>query len=406
MCAGCPDAILPGLLRPTPYGIARTFVPLGFASALILSGAAAVAASPLSACGQSPGHRFTWVEPAFCDLPAVGAERAHGVVIWSHGISGTTESYLAPVPPVLRLLQVRGWDVVAVKRHNLAETDAESSIARAVARTLDEVRSRRAAGYRRIVLAGQSFGGHVALEAGDSNPDIFAVVAMAPGLRPKAAWGALDPTVTERQLARLRVDRVALVLPSDDAVFGSTARGPGARAVLDARRAAYFMVDESTDIRGHTGGMTGRFALRYGECLAEFLAAPVVTPGRFACPPVTREALLVQELAFSSPPPAPVRDATRLPATVRPLTGWWYGLMGDTLVVFALVDDGGRRVAYRWVTSRVGGGVYDATVRNGRVTVTMPRSSIEVGASGDAVLITWTSIEDGRTRTVPLFRAD
>jgi pimeloyl-ACP methyl ester carboxylesterase len=394
------------LSLPTKPGIARSLVSLGVASALILSAAAVSAAPPAPACGQSPGHRFTWVEPAFCDLPAVGAERAHGVVIWNHGISGTTEAYLAPVPPALRMLQARGWDVVAVKRNNLAETDPDQSVARAVARTLEEVRARRAAGYRRVVLAGQSFGGHVALEAADGNADIFAVVALAPGMRAKAAWGTLDVSATERQLVRLRAERVALVLPADDALFGGAVRGPGAEAVLQGRRAVYLLIDESSDVRGHSGAMTGRFAIRYGECLAAFLAATSITPGRFSCPPVTQEARLVRELTFSGDTPTPIRDASRLPPAVRSLTGWWYGIIGDTIVVFALIDEDGRRVAYRWLSSRAGGGVYDAALRNGRVTVTMPRSSIQVGTTGGAVEITWTSAEDGRTRTVPLLPID
>src|SRR6267143_60837 len=72
------------------------------------------------ACGQEPGSRFFWIERAFCDLPPNGPERAHGVVIWNHGISGTTQAWMAPAPPVFRLLQFRGWDVSMVKRHHLA----------------------------------------------------------------------------------------------------------------------------------------------------------------------------------------------------------------------------------------------------------------------------------------------
>jgi pimeloyl-ACP methyl ester carboxylesterase len=406
LCAGRRDAILPGLLSRRQLRVARSLVAFGFAAALSPSAAASEAAPPASACGQFPGHRFTWVEPAFCDLPAVGAERAHGVVIWNHGISGTTESYLSPAPPAFRLLQARGWDVVIVKRHNLAETDAESSAARAVARTLEEVRARRAAGYRRVVLAGQSFGGHVALEAADGNSDVFAVVAMAPGLRHRAASGGLDAIATERQLARLRAGRVVLVLPGEDALFGSAVRGPGVEAALRAHRASYLLIDESSEVRGHAAGMTGRFALRYGACLADFLGPGTVAPGPFPCQPPAHEATLVRELVFAAGIPAVVRDPSQLPTAVQSLTGWWYGLIGDTIVVFALVDERGRRVAYRWVASRVGGGVYDATVRNGRVTVTMPKSSIAVGPAGEGAEITWTSREDGRVRTVPLVRAD
>ena len=83
------------------------------------------AASPDDlACDQEPGNRYYWLERAFCDLPPYGPDRAHGLILWNHGISGTTQSWKAPAPPVLRLLQFRGWDVIMLKRHHLAETMA------------------------------------------------------------------------------------------------------------------------------------------------------------------------------------------------------------------------------------------------------------------------------------------
>ena len=85
------------------------------------------------ACGQEPGNGFFWIERAFCDLPPNGPERAHGVVIWNHGISGTTQSWMAPAPPVFRLLQSRGWDVIMVKRHHLAETAPGNTLYRCLA---------------------------------------------------------------------------------------------------------------------------------------------------------------------------------------------------------------------------------------------------------------------------------
>src|SRR5882724_11775492 len=92
-------------------------------AALLLSSSPNAAAAPDElACNQQPGNRFFWLERAFCDLPANGPERANGVVIWNHGISGTTQSWKAPAPPALRLLQARGWDVIMLKRHHLAET--------------------------------------------------------------------------------------------------------------------------------------------------------------------------------------------------------------------------------------------------------------------------------------------
>src|SRR5262249_21457051 len=112
-------------------------------------------------CNQTPGNRFFWVEWAFCYLKAIGPADAQGCIIWNRGISNASEQWRAPAPLALRLLQSRGWDVIVIKRHNLAETGADYSLYRATERTRQEIRRQRQNGYRKIVLAGQSFGGYV-----------------------------------------------------------------------------------------------------------------------------------------------------------------------------------------------------------------------------------------------------
>ncbi|PYP99347.1 MAG: hypothetical protein DMF83_30925, partial [Acidobacteria bacterium] len=44
------------------------------------------------------------------------------------------------------------------------------------------------------------------------------------------------------------------------------------------------MLDERAGLSGHGGATGGNFALRYGHCLQEFLSAPVLQAGPFACP--------------------------------------------------------------------------------------------------------------------------
>lgn len=246
-----------------------TLWPLVVAGLLLLAGSATASADEL-ACNQTPGDRFYWIERAFCDLEMAGPQRAQGVIIWNHGIFGTTESWKAPAPPVLRLAQARGWDVIMLKRHHLAETMPGGPLDRTVKRTLEEVAARRQAGYKKVALAGQSFGGYVTMESIDVSSDIDAAIAFAPGVRSAAASGALDPAVIERILQRVRVGRLAVVFPKDDTLFGSIARGERARPILAKRDFAWLMVDEAADeIRGHGGAVTGRFALRYGPCLSE-----------------------------------------------------------------------------------------------------------------------------------------
>ena len=177
-------------------------------------------------CGQTPLNQWFWLERAFCDLPWHGPAKARGVVIWNHGILGTVKQYSAPVPPVFRLLQTRGWDVLKIARNNLGENSSEQSLNRAVARTLGEVAARRREGYPRVILAGQSFDGLITLEAADSSKDVYGVVAMAPGVRAIGGAGQLDASVTERTVAHLAVVQLSLVLPRNDSMFGSIERGP------------------------------------------------------------------------------------------------------------------------------------------------------------------------------------
>ena len=377
------------------------------AVALLSSPMTAAAASDDLACNQEPGNRYFWVERAFCDLPAHGPESAQGAVIWNHGISGTSRSWMAPAPPAFRLLQARGWDVIMLKRHHLAETMPGGPLARSVERTLQEAAAQRKLGYGRVVLAGQSFGGYVTLEAIDTAPDIFAAVAMSPGVRSSGADGRLDPTIVEQILQRARVGRLALVFPGGDALFGHIARGVRAQPILARREFPYLMIDETSEITGHGGGGTGRFALRYGLCLAEFLAAPELPAGRFTCETSRDDWGVVRELLM------PVADKalnlavepSSLPGALAPLAGPHWALLGDTLVLVAPVaDPGGVRLLYR--STGTGGGVLDAKILGGSMHAVLPnKSTVTLSPEGHGT-ITWTSSDGSQVLSAPLRRGE
>ena len=368
----------------------------------------ALAAPDDLACHQEPGSRFYWVERAFCDLEMAGPQRAHGLVIWNHGISGTTESWRAPAAPVLRLIQVRGWDVIMLKRHHLAETMPGGPLDRTVKRTLAEAAAQRQAGYKKIVLAGQSFGGYVTLEAIDTAPDIDAAIAFSPGVRVSGASGALDPAVVERILERARVGRLAVVLPKNDALFGNIARGVRARPILAKRDFPWLMVDETSpgDIVGHGGGVTGRFALRYGACLAEFLDAMTPAPGQFSCERKSDDARVVRDLLL--PLGTRLSVATNdadVPPQLRPFLGARWALLGDTVALVAPVVDRGKvRLVYR--TAGASPGVYDAVVADGVVTAILRnKATVQLSADGDGTII-WTSADRSITLKGSLTRVE
>ncbi len=356
------------------------------------------------ACAQQPGNRFFWMERAFCDLELNGPDRANGVVIWNHGISGTSESWMAPAPPALRLLQGRGWDVFMLKRHHAAET--ENTLYRTVQRTLQEAATLKKSGYRKIVLAGQSFGGYVTLEAVDTSPDIDAAIAFAPGVRASGATGRLDPSITERILQRAKVGRLALLFPQNDALFGYLVRGESARTILSRRALPYLLVDETGGISGHGGGMTGRFALRYGLCLADFLAASTLPAGRFVCPPVADEWLIVRELLLPSSVDRSnmVREVSTFPEPVGLLMGLRWAMLEDTVVLLAPVSAGPGQLRLMYRSTGITRGVFDATVKDGVIRAVLPnKSTVTLKPEGGGV-VTWTASDGSRSLNAPLIR--
>lgn len=379
--------------------------PVSLAALLLLS-ATAAAAQPTNAelaCNQEPGSRFYWVERAFCDLELSGPERAQGIVIWNHGISGTNPSWRAQAPPALRLLQARGWDVIMLKRHHLAETIPGGPLIRSVERTLQEAAGQRRLGYRKVVLAGQSFGGYVTLEAIDTSPDIFAAIALAPGVRSSGADGRFDPTAIEQILQRARVGRLALVFPMNDTLFGTNTRGERAQPILARREFPYLLIGETSGIAGHGGGATGLFALRYGMCLAEFLAAPTLPAGEFSCPAPGDDWQVVRELLMpiGSKSPDFAVDPSALPSALASLIGPHWAVLGDSLVLVAPVADSrGVRLLYR--SSGSAGGVFDVRIAGGSMHTGLPNKSTVTLSPDGGGTITWTSADGASVLKAPL----
>jgi pimeloyl-ACP methyl ester carboxylesterase len=364
-------------------------------------------------CGQEPGTRFFWTEWGFCDLEPHGPEKARGLVIWNHGISGTAEQYKAPPALVLRLLHARGWDILKLNRNNLGGTAPNLTLPRATERTEAEVRAQLARGYRRVVLAGQSFGGYVSLETAAASRDVFGVVAMAPGV---TSFGVnrLDPSITERLVTEVKARRLSLVFPQGDALFDNRARGPGALRALAGRPAPYLVIDETaTSLSGHGGATGGRFALRYGACLADFLdAADSPPPGRVSCPG-GREATAARDLLMKPWPAAarPSRDGDTLGGFAPPAGDFWYGLLGETVVAMVVLRGEGDalRVLYRAASPALSGGVHPARLEGDELRASLGEGSapsIALRRASDRTLeLHWTAADGGRALRTTLHPA-
>src|SRR5207253_6003467 len=111
------------------------------------------------------------LDPAF-EGPAIGPAKAKGVIVWSHGRSINAEDSQSPTPAYLSALRDDGWDVMRFDRLSQGDSLPDST-----RRLVDHVGSLKRNGYKRILLAGQSFGAFLSLMAADASSDVDAVIA-------------------------------------------------------------------------------------------------------------------------------------------------------------------------------------------------------------------------------------
>ena len=273
------------------------------------------------------------LDPAF-NQDLLGAERATGVVVWSHGRSMTVEDAEAATPPFLRILRESGWDILRFDRPRDGDTLTDST-----RRLIDQVAGLKHKGYHRIVLAGQSFGAFLALMAADASDDVDAVVATAP-----AAFGSFDEFYGSWRLNAIRlyplleqVRRARVMLfyfHGDD--FDPGGRGERSRAILSEHGLGFAVVDQPAFLVGHWASSTGLFLRRFGGCIRDFVNADTLK-GELVCQPVWGEApsaelLLPNELfpprataLVAAPASGPSALDAPTPGRGRAVHDTWYG---------------------------------------------------------------------------------
>lgn len=221
-----------------------------------------------------PAAAETWLAPAYPELAPLGPETARGAVIWNHGRSVNSEDLQAPTPPYMALLRDKGWDAFRFNRSRADDTLPKS--ATALARIVRQLKSD---GYRQVALAGQSFGGFLALMAADASDQVDAVIATAP-----AAYGSFNDYYDSwrsnatrlypllQQVRRARV--MMFFFHGDD--FDPGGRGERSREILTGRRIANIVVDQPPQLTTHWAATTPLFSSRFGGCILGFLDAETV----------------------------------------------------------------------------------------------------------------------------------
>jgi dienelactone hydrolase len=227
-------------------------------------------------------------DPTF---PFRGPKEAAGAIIWGHGraalVNGVREDRrTAPTAPLMRALAFARWDVFRADRAPEKDNNTDG-----LALTLEGIERLRAMGYQRIVLAGQSAGGWLALTAMGKVEGLHAVIALAP-----ASHGNRTVRTTRRELAlrefdellqarRDPVTRVVVALfANDDYDPGPETRARLLRGAARQPGMPLLLLDQPRGFKGHSAGTTINMARQYGACIRDFVDGEELTkPGVRTC---------------------------------------------------------------------------------------------------------------------------
>jgi pimeloyl-ACP methyl ester carboxylesterase len=359
----------------------------------------------LLAVWPAPAHAQFVLEPAYSAVKPLGPARAQGAVIWNHGKPPYRGADGDMLPFYLDRLRDAGWDVFRLERDWSSDNLALSPAA-----LRDQVSAVYQQGYRKLVLAGQSYGAWISLLVAASGPPIHAVIATAP-----AAFGRFpDSRIYHRNaddlypiLDRIRETRIMMFLFEGDA-YDTGDRGIPARAILEHNSVDNAVIAYPHGWFGHGAANWNGFATRYGPCIVRFVD-PKRPAGEAGCErdSVTRDALNLE---------LPVELKSSLANAGDPLAGLWYGVYKNGREALLSLERGraGEVLAlYAWgVQQRDESGAPGYDRRVGRRVpgdrvqfVETDRPSLDVRPIGpDRMSLTWTSSDGLRSDTAELQR--
>ncbi len=354
------------------------------------------------------------IVPGFEGVPAKGPAAAVGLVIWNHGVSGNQDTGSSPLPAYMRRLPAAGWDVIKIKRDGLQESGWTSAGMRHAARTVEEVEKAKAAGYKRVVLAGQSYGGAITVEVA-RRVDVYAIVPSAPGTG-VSLTNLGSPMLSKEgsdhlyeSLAKGRFERAAPILPfNDEYAPANPERGQRAREILAGRGVPFLVLDDaSTWLVSHGAASSGLMDFAYGDCLVKFLdparspAAGSATCGKDGLPPAVD---LLPEIAQLKP------MKQEAGTWWQAYEGIWVGAWTDPALVAITIEKGADgKPEFVYVYGEKGAAkartIYraPATLEGPAITAKLPHQDVAISTDAKTrlVSITWKNAQ-GRSGSLRL----
>ncbi len=226
-----------------------------------------------------PAKAGTSLAPGCDGCRLRGPDAARGVVVYSHGRSLTGEDSESPAPTYLRYLARDGWDVLRFNRPS-----AEDALPVSAQDLGRRVQALKAQGYRRVVLAGQSFGAFLSIMAAAETGSADAIIATAPAAfgnwRDSPDTWLMNATELYRRLGDLRHTPILLGFFQGDA-YDPGGRGDMSSDLLARNGDPAVVIDRPDGLVGHLSAAGDRFVRRYGRCLTAFLDG---APNAETCP--------------------------------------------------------------------------------------------------------------------------
>ena len=235
-----------------------------------------------------------WTEREFTDLPEYGPRMAKGLILWNHGQDGAGRAtWHRGAPPIIRLFADDGWDVVLLQRNERCQGSWPRKGGEYVANLRSQVELAKKRGYRKILVAGQSFGAGTALGVGETVGSIDGVLAFALSHGRgacRAGYSAEAIKFHQREIEyaidRNTVPRVLISMGKNDHCEGHTFT-PMISSALAQKELAYIHFDESMEIPGHSAATTREFSRLYGKCVKAFFESDEhARRGRHVCDPL------------------------------------------------------------------------------------------------------------------------
>jgi pimeloyl-ACP methyl ester carboxylesterase len=223
-----------------------------------------------------------------------GPREAVGAIIWSPGSTPNSRPSRNSTAPFVRPFNEAKWDVWRVDRLEPGQNTFKGAVD-VLNKAIDRLKG---AGYRRIVLAGQSVGGFLSLALAARRIDIDAAIATAPAIR----GDLTDKKPQDLQRVLREFDaifsrranpntRLAVALFDKDEYEPSAAQ----RVTIMERRARndgwpILLIERPDGLTGHNAGRGVPFALRYRDCLMRFVELPELKGGVHDCAAILRAA--------------------------------------------------------------------------------------------------------------------